>query len=119
MKNLLAICSHAPYGSILAKEGLDAILAAGVYEQNLSVLFIDDGVFQLLPHQNPSQIQQKNLGSALTALPLFGIETIYIEQESLDERGLKVTDLLLDEAIVLLRQDIAALLEQQHQVFNF
>lgn len=119
MKNLLAICSHAPYGSILAKEGLDAILAAGVYEQNLSVLFIDDGVFQLLPHQDSSQIQQKNLGSALTALPLFGIETIYIEQESLDERGLKVTDLLLDEAIVLLRQNIAALLEQQHQVFNF
>lgn len=119
MKNLLAICSHAPYGSNLAKEGLDAILAAGVFEQNLAVLFVDDGVFQLLSDQDPANLGQKNLAQALTALPLFGIELIYVEKESLEERGLTSENLVLDDIFVITRHAVSQLIDQQHQVFTF
>lgn len=119
MKNILAICTHPPYGSSLAREGLDAILAAGVYEQNLSVLFTDDGVFQLLADQHSDTIQQKNISQALAALPLFGIEELYVETESLGERGLSPDMLTLTNINFIARADIADLIAQQHQVFSF
>jgi tRNA 2-thiouridine synthesizing protein C len=119
MKNLLAICSHAPYGNNLAKEGIDAILAAGVFEQNLSVIFLDDGIFQLLKNQQSSAIQQKNISDAISALPLFGIESLFVEHESLEERGLVLSDLILDELQLIARADIPSLINNQDQVFSF
>ena len=47
-KKLLFVLRQAPYGSTLAKDALDAILATSAYEQDLSIAFIDDGVFQLI-----------------------------------------------------------------------
>ncbi len=50
-KKLLFISRHAPYGSSLARDALDAVLASSAYDQQLSLLFMDDGVFQLLKNQ--------------------------------------------------------------------
>lgn len=97
---LLFIFRHAPYGTSLAREGLDALLAAAVYEQEIAVLFLNDGVFQLLKQQDTGTGQTKNHGRMLTALPVYGVDRIYVHQDSLKSRGLTVNDLLLDPAQV-------------------
>ncbi|MCV6605105.1 MAG: DsrE family protein, partial [Porticoccaceae bacterium] len=68
--NLLFILRSAPYGSSLAREGLEAVLAAASLGQNVSVLFMDDGILQLTRHQQPGQIGQKNNASMAAALPM-------------------------------------------------
>ncbi|MFC6631775.1 sulfurtransferase complex subunit TusC [Microbulbifer taiwanensis] len=86
----LAICRRAPYGSALAREGLEAVLAGAAMEQAIDVLFMRDGVFQLMEAQAPDNIEQKNLWRNLQALPMFGVETLYVCESSLTERGIKL-----------------------------
>lgn len=85
-KHLLYIFKSAPYDSPVAQEGLDALLAAAIFDQQLSVLFIDEGVFQLVSQQDPSQ--QKNHAKMLQALAMYDINQCYIHMPSAELRGL-------------------------------
>ena len=118
-KKILVISRHAPYGSSVAREALDAVLATAVYDQDLSLLFMDDGVFQLVKHQDANEIGQKSLSANLSALPLYGVENIYVHWESLDARGLNLADLVLDDIKLLNNQDISSLLQKQDHILSF
>jgi len=86
-KRTLALCRQAPYGSALAREGLEAVLAAAAMDRAPELLFLCDGIFQLLDNQEPGAIDQKSLRRNLQALPMFGVETIHVCERSLMERG--------------------------------
>lgn len=118
-KKILFISRHAPYGSSIAREALDAVLAAAVYEQELSLLFMDDGVFQLLKNQEASAIAQKSLSASLPVLPMYGVERIYVHCESLAIRAISATELVLDEIELLNNQEISQLLQEQEQILSF
>ncbi len=118
-KKLLFISRHAPYGTSLAKEALDAILAASAYDQNLSLLFMDDGVFQLLSAQDPSYLEQKNFAAMLPVLALYEIENIYVHFESLQARQITINELILDGVQVIDSKTICSLLTQQDQLLSF
>ena len=88
-KKLLFVLRKAPYGNSLAKEALDAVLATSVYEQDLSVIFMDDGIFQLLSTQNTDGIEEKNISRLLAAFPLYDINQLFVCAASLQARGIK------------------------------
>lgn len=92
--HLLAICSHPPARRVQAREALDAVLAAAVFDQRISVLFCGDGVWQLLPDQGDYSGADKALARSLEALPLYGVSELFADAESLAERGLDPGDLL-------------------------
>ncbi len=94
-KTFLLICRRAPYGQSLAREALDVALTAATFDQQVAMLFMGDGVLQLLKGQQPAAIAQKALDKQLAALPLYDIETIYVEAEALQQRGLALSDLAL------------------------
>lgn len=119
MKKILFVSRQAPYGNSSAREALDALLAASAYDQDLSILFMDDGVFQLVAGQNPKVIQQKNLGASLQALELYGIENIYIQRESLEKRGLTATNLAIEKVQIVDSEQIKQLMSQQDQILSF
>lgn len=119
MKKILFISRQAPYGNANAREALDALLAASAYDQDLSLLFMDDGVFQLLSEQNPKTIHQKNLGASFQALELYGLEKIYAHAESLKKRGLERSDLSIDNIETLNSEQIKQLMAQQDQILSF
>jgi tRNA 2-thiouridine synthesizing protein C len=119
MKKILFISRQAPYGNSIAREALDALLAASAYDQDLSLLFMDEGVFQLLREQNPKAIHQKNLGASLQALELYGIEKIYVHSESLEKRGLEKSELSLEDIETLNSEQIKQLMVQQDQILSF
>jgi tRNA 2-thiouridine synthesizing protein C len=87
-KSLLIVTRQAPWSGPGAREALDIALAGGAYDLPIGLLFLDDGVFQLAPSQQPSTLQQKDLGANLQALPMFGVEALYAAASSLAERGL-------------------------------
>jgi tRNA 2-thiouridine synthesizing protein C len=119
MRKILFITRRAPYGKSTAREALDALLAASAYDQELSLLFMDDGVFQLLNNQNPKQIKQKSMSASLQALELYGIERIYCHAGSLMSRGLKKTDLILENIELLDNIAVNSLMSQQDQLMSF
>ncbi|MFC2971318.1 sulfurtransferase complex subunit TusC [Azotobacter bryophylli] len=87
-KSMLLISRQSPWGGPGAREALDIALAGGAYELPIGILFLDDGVFQLVPKQQPAAIEQKDLGANLQALPLFGVEDLYVCRQSLRLRSL-------------------------------
>ena len=118
-KKILFISRHAPYGSSLAKDALDVILASSAYDQQLSILFMDDGVFQLLANQAASEIAQKSFSSLLPVLPLYEINSIYVHGESLEKRQITINELVLESVQIIDSAAICRLLAQQDQLLSF
>lgn len=89
----LVMMRSGPYTGYSAREGLDAALAFAAFDQPIKLLFLDDGVFQLCAGQKPEtgKCQEKMLG----ALPIFGVDDIYVHAPSLHVRGLTLEDLSL------------------------
>lgn len=81
-KRLLFIMRHAPYGAGPARSGLDAALAAAAFEQPVDLLFMGDGVLQLLPGQDGAALGVKTRGKQLAALPLYDIERVYVDAQA-------------------------------------
>ena len=87
-KSLLVVSRQAPWSGLAAREALDLVLAGGAFDLPIGLLFLDDGVFQLQNHQQANVVEQKNLCANLQALPLFGVEALFVSSRSLQERGL-------------------------------
>ena len=97
-KSVLLISRQAPWAGIDAAEALDIALAAGAFDLPLSILFMDDGVYQLLAEQQPQLLEQKDLSANLQALPMFGIEQLYVAQHCLSVRGVNKNQLAVKAA---------------------
>ena len=108
----------APYGSVYTAEGLRTLMGIGVFEMDISVVFMDDGVFALAKGQNPAKLDMKPLGEAFPMLGEMGVQRFYVHDESLAERGLTVEDLVLPVEVVTGAQ-IAQILQESGKVLPF
>lgn len=93
IKKFLYVNRKAPYGTIYALESLEVVLIGAAFDQDVSLAFLDDGVFQLTKGQNTDGIGIKNFSATYRALGDYEVTKLYVEQESLDERGLTLDDL--------------------------
>ena len=92
-KKFMYVNRKAPYGTIYAWEYLEVVLIGAAFEQDVSLAFIDDGVYQLVKGQDTAGIEMKNFSPTYSALGDYDVNKIYVEKESLEERGLTLDDL--------------------------
>ncbi|SEI37676.1 tRNA 2-thiouridine synthesizing protein C [Allopseudospirillum japonicum] len=88
---MLLIQRHAPYQGQKAKSLLDIALVAAAFEHQPAMLFLGDGVYQLLTSKKLDTLSgfyPKGVQSTLTALPLYDIDTFYVDAEALNARQL-------------------------------
>lgn len=95
VKRFMYVNRKAPYGTIYALECLEVVLVTAAFDQDVSVVFVDDGVFQLKKHQDTTGIAMKNFSKTYGALDDYDVEKIYVEKESLEARGLTTNDLVI------------------------
>ncbi|WP_397452493.1 sulfurtransferase complex subunit TusC [Pseudomonas sp. NA-150] len=117
-KSLLIISRQAPWAGPSAREALDIVLAGGAFDLPIGLLFMDDGVLQLLPEQKAAHVQQKDLTANLQALSLFGIDDLYVCGESLVERGIAASGLNIDTLQLLNGSDISLIIDRYDQVIT-
>lgn len=117
-KSVLIINRTPPYGSSYARESLDIALTCSIFEMPVSLLFLSDGIFQLVKGQDPSGIEQKNLQSVLSSLPMYDIENIYVEQEALNSWALTTEELCLDSTVIN-NDEIQSLIASHDTVLTF
>lgn len=117
-KRYLIICRRPPYGESYAREALDAALATAAFDQPIALLFLGDGVTQLLGGHDSAAIGEKSFEKQLSALPLYDINKLYVDADALQQRGLKTSDLSLPARAVS-EQEIIALLKNHDVILNF
>ncbi len=131
-KKFLYVNRKAPYGTIYALESLEVVLIGAAFEQDVQLLFMDDGVFQIAKGQDTKGIENKNFSPTYSALGDYEVTKMYVSKESLEERGLTVDDLMpltyededddwaeKDSIILVNKDEIAALMEEQDVVLSF
>ncbi|BAN36515.1 sulfur relay protein TusC/DsrF [Sulfuricella denitrificans skB26] len=118
VKKFAFINRKAPYGTIYALESLEVVLISAAFDQDVSLVFMDDGVYQLKKGQGTKAVGMKNFSPTYRALEGYDIEKLYVEKESLESRGLTEEDLIVDVE-VLTAEEMATLMDEQDVVMSF
>lgn len=129
----ISLCqSQSPVRTIYALESLEVVLIGAAFEQDVSLVFMDDGVFQLTKGQNAKSAGMKNFSPTYAALGDYDVNKIYVDKESLEERGLTLDDLQhltwedenedwaeKDSIRLVTRAEIAEIMDTQDVVLSF
>jgi len=118
VKKFMFVNRKAPYGTIYALESLEVVLITATFDQDVSLVFIDDGVYELVKGQQTKAIGIKNFSPSYRALDGYDVEKLYVDQDSLSQRGLTEKDLLVPVE-VLDAQQMGQLMAQQDVILSF
>lgn len=118
VKKFMFLNRKAPYGTVYALEGLEVVLITAAFDQDVSMVFADDGVFQIKKEQETTGINMKNFSPTFRALEGYDVEKVYAEKESLEARGLSEDDLVIPVE-VLSSSELADLMDTQDVVISF
>jgi len=118
IKKVMFVNRKAPYGTIYALESLEVVLITATFDQDVSLVFLDDGVYELLKGQNTKATGIKNFSPTYRALDGYDVEKLYVERESLEARGLSEEQLLVDVEVLSSAQ-MGELMAQQDVVLSF
>jgi tRNA 2-thiouridine synthesizing protein C len=118
VKKFLYVNRRPPYGTIYALESLEVVLITAAFDQDVSIAFLDDGVYQMVKGQHTKGIDVKNFSPTYRALEGYDIEKLYVEKESMETRGLKESDFLVPVKVVS-AQEMADLMLTQDVIMSF
>ncbi|MEW5787579.1 MAG: sulfurtransferase complex subunit TusC [Pseudomonadota bacterium] len=118
VKKFMFVNRKAPHGTVYALEGLEVVLISAAFDQDVSMVFTDDGVYELIKGMNTKGIEVKDFSKTYRALEGYDIEKLYVEKESMDARGLTEDDLIVD-VTVLDSGEMASLMAEQDVVISF
>lgn len=132
IKKFLYVNRKAPYGTIYALESLEVVLIGAAFEQDVSLAFLDDGVYEIAKGQKTQEIGMKNFSPTYSALGDYEVTKIYVDKDSLAERGLTLDDLLdlkyededddwaeKDSIRLVTREELGEIMDQNDVVFSF
>ena len=117
-KKFLYVNRKAPYGTIYALESLEVVLIGAAFEQDVSLAFVGDGVYQLTKGQDTKGLEVKNFSPAYRALEDYDVTKLYVEEEAMRVRGLSKSDLVVPVEVVS-AQRMAEIMEGQDVILSF
>jgi tRNA 2-thiouridine synthesizing protein C len=118
VKKFMYVNRRAPHGTIYAQESLEVVLIGAAFEQDVSIVFLDDGVYQIRKDQDTSAIGTKNFSKTFRALEMYDVEKLYVEKESMEVRGMTVDDLIVPVEMKT-SEEIGRLMEEQDVILSF
>ena len=77
MKKIAIVITSPPHGTAKGREALDAALSLSDLNK-VSLFFIGDGIYHLLPNQQPDKILARDYIVTFGVLELYDIEQCYI-----------------------------------------
>ncbi|WP_337878818.1 sulfurtransferase complex subunit TusC [Rheinheimera sp.] len=85
--------TKAPFDGVYARETQDLVLALAAVDYELSLVFCDDAVYQLLPGTDSAALKIKDLRPRQKLFELYDIDRLYVCAESLRQRQLTAEQL--------------------------
>lgn len=99
-RRLMFVINQSPRASPAARERLDQVLMALAFDQEVRLVFVADGVWQLLAGQTSIDNGGASFVAAYKSLALYGVAGVLVEREALVERGIDAAELLLPVEVV-------------------
>ena len=118
VKKFMYVNRRAPHGTIYAQESLEVVLIGAAFDQDVSIVFLDDGVYQIRKGQDTEAVGTKNFSKTFRALEMYDVEKLYVERESMEARGLSEDDLLVPVEVKT-SEEIGRLMEEQDVILSF
>ncbi len=118
VKKFMYVNRKAPHGTIYALESLEVVLIAAAFEQDVSLAFIGDGVYQLVKGQDTKALGVKNFSPTFRALEDYDVNKLYATREAMDTRGLTAEDFVVPVQIVS-ELELAEIMESQDVILSF
>jgi tRNA 2-thiouridine synthesizing protein C len=118
IKKFLFVNRKAPYGTIYALEALEVVMISAAFDQDVSLAFLDDGIFQIVKGQETTLIGMKNFSQTYRALEDFGVTKLYVERESMEARGISESDIIVPAEVISVRE-MAELMASQDIILSF
>jgi tRNA 2-thiouridine synthesizing protein C len=132
IKKFIYLNRRAPKGTINPWEALEVVLIGAAFDQDVSVAFLDDGVYEIVKGQDTAGVEMKNFSPTYSALGDYEVTKLYVEKESLEERGLTVDDLMdlkwededddwaeKDSIVLVSRDELSKVIAEQDVAFSF
>ena len=129
IKKIMFTVRKPPHGSIYVYEGLEVKLIMAAYDADISVVFMDDGVYALKQGQNTDELGIKGFEKTYGVFVDYEIEKVFVDAQSMKDRGMTEDDLLVigededTEAPIKPKMvdsaDIAAMMAEQHNIMSF
>lgn len=118
-KSISFVFTNCPHGNAAGREGLDALLATYAFSDEIVLFFIADGVFLLLPKQQPEHILARDFISTFGILQIYGIDRLYFCADSAHERGLNANERLILDVEWLPAKDLRKKLSYYDRIITF
>ena len=118
VKRFLYVNRKAPHGTIYALESLEVVLIGAAFDQDVSLAFVGDGVYQLTKGQDTKALEVKNFSPTFRALDDYDVNKIYVDEDALRARGLTEADLVIPVQVVSAER-MAEIMESQDVVLSF
>lgn len=118
IKKFLFVNRKAPYGTIYAMESLEVVMISAAFDQDVSLAFLDDGIFQIVKGQETSLIGMKNFSRTYRALEDLDVTKLFVEKESMVARGISESDFIVPAKVISV-MEMADLMHSQDIILSF
>jgi tRNA 2-thiouridine synthesizing protein C len=113
--SILFIFNKPPYGGEQSKEALDMALAHAAFDEKVSLLFIDRGIWNLVDDQMPKIVGIREFTRLFKGLSLYDIEDVYLCETALESNKLSLEQLMIVPELVS-QQHVQELISKHDRV---
>jgi len=117
-EKIMFVFKNPPHGNIHAYEGLEFVLITAAYEQDITLVFIGDGILALKKDQDTQELGIKGFMKTWRTLDDYEVEKLYVDKKSMEERGLTPDDLIVPVEVKE-ANDISGIMKEQHVIYPF
>lgn len=91
---LMLIVRKAPHGRIYVHEAIEVMFIMATFDMDLSIVFLDDGVFALKQGQDTKPLDMKGFSPSMAALADWDVKNVYVDEQSLKDRNISADQLI-------------------------
>jgi len=118
MKKIAVLLSHSPFEGAISREAHDMIMALASVEHQVTVVYQDAAVLQLLPVHPAANIGCKDYTPGQKLFELYEVAAIVASTSALQQYQIQPQQCLIS-VTPMSCQDIQALLAQQQHILRF
>ena len=91
---MMILVREAPHGSIYVQEAIEVMFIMASFDMDLSIVFLDDGVYAVREGQDTSEMGIKGFSASLGALADWDVKNVYVDEQSMKDRNMGADQLI-------------------------